>query len=244
MSTSDMDIGAWLRGLNLEQYEGAFRENDIDSEVLPDLTADDLIAIGVTSVGHRRKLLAALAALRAEPARGGSVEQTSRVLSAGSQLLTGAERRHLTVLFCDLVGSTALTAKHDPEDVREVLGTYHSAVSDEVARFDGFVAKFMGDGVLAYFGYPTAHEDDAERAIRTALALTERIGSLKATSGVLAVRVGIATGLVVVGDMIGSGESQERGIVGETPNLAARLQTLAEPGTVLIAGATRQLLGN
>jgi class 3 adenylate cyclase/predicted ATPase len=239
-----MDIGAWLRGLNLEQYAGAFRENDIDSEVLPDLTADDLIAIGVTSVGHRRKLLAALAALRPEPARGGSVEQASTASSARSHLLTGAERRHLTVLFCDLVGSTALTARHDPEDAREVLGTYHAAVSNEVARLDGFVAKFMGDGVLAYFGYPTAHEDDAERAIRTALALTERIGSLKSTSGVLAVRVGIATGLVVVGDMIGSGESQERGIVGETPNLAARLQTLAEPGTVLIAGATRQLVGD
>ena len=147
-------------------------------------------------------------------------------------------------MFCDLVGSTALAGKLDPEDMREVLGVYHAAVSEEVARLDGFVAKFMGDGVLAYFGYPQAHEDDAERAIRTALAIIERIGALKPASGTLAVRVGIATGLVVVGDLIGSGEAQERGVVGETPNLAARLQGLAEPNAVLIAGTTRQLVGD
>jgi class 3 adenylate cyclase len=194
-----MDIGAWLRGLNLGQYEGAFRENDIDSEVLPDLTADDLIAVGVTSVGHRRKLLAAIATMRSEPVQSRSAKREPAASSSSSPVLSRAERRHLTVLFCDLVGSTALTVKRDPEDVRELLGTYHSAVSEEVSRFEGFVAKFMGDGVLAYFGYPTAHEDDAERAIRTALALTERIASIRAISGVLAVRVGIATGLVVVG---------------------------------------------
>ena len=238
------DIGAWLRGLNLEQYEGAFRENDIDAEVLSEVTADDLVALGITSVGHRRKLLAAIAALKSEPMHNRAIEQTSTASSSSSQILTGAERRYLTVLFCDLVGSTALASKRDPEDVRELLGSYHSAVSQEVARFDGFVAKFMGDGVLAYFGYPKAHEDDAERAIRTALSLTDRIGTLNTATGALAVRIGIATGLVVVGDLIGSGEAQERGIVGETPNLAARLQGLAEPNGVLITGPTRQLVGD
>jgi class 3 adenylate cyclase len=242
-----MDIGAWLRGLNLERYEGAFRENDIDTEVLPDLTADDLTAMGVTSVGHRRKLLAAIVALKSEPALPSdthTVERDRVSTSNASRTPTEAERRHLTVVFCDLVGSTALAGRLDPEDLREVLGTYHAAASEEVARLDGFVAKFMGDGVLAYFGYPQAHEDDPERAIRAALAIADRVAALNPASGALAVRVGIATGLVVVGDLIGSGEAQERGVVGETPNLAARLQALAEPNSILIAGATRQLVGD
>jgi class 3 adenylate cyclase len=203
-----MDIGAWLHGLDLERYEGAFRENDIDTGVLPDLTADDLTAIGVTSVGHRRKLLAAIAALKREPAQPSdshTVERNRASISTSSRSPTEAERRHLTVVFCDLVGSTALAGRLDPEDLREVLGTYHAAVSEEVARLDGFVAKFMGDGVLAYFGYPQAHEDDPERAIRAALAVVDRVGALKSASGALAVRIGIATGLVVVGDLIGSG---------------------------------------
>jgi class 3 adenylate cyclase len=241
-----MDIGAWLRGVDLERYEGAFRDNDIDTGVLPDLTADDLTAIGVTSVGHRRKLLAAIAALKSEPAQPSdshTVERNRASISTSSRSPTEAERRHLTVVFCDLVGSTALAGRLDPEDLREVLGTYHAAVSEEVARLDGFVAKFMGDGVLAYFGYPQAHEDDPERAIRAALAVVDRVGALKSASGALAVRIGIATGLVVVGDLIGSGEAQERGVVGETPNLAARLQALAEPNSILIAGATRRLVG-
>ena len=154
-----------------------------------------------------------------------------------------AERRQVTVMFSDLVGSTALSARMDPEDLREVISAYQKCVAETVQRFGGFVAKYMGDGVLVYFGYPQAHEDDAERAVRAGLELVQAVGELK-TSAPLQTRVGIATGLVVVGDLIGSGEAQERGIVGETPNLAARLQGIAEPNTVVIAESTRKLLGN
>ena len=209
------------------------------------LTAEDLRELGVASIGHRRRLLDAISALTEvapKPTTTPAAPVTAAQPDAPSP--ADAERRQLTVMFCDLVGSTALSGKLDPEDMREVLGIYHAGVSEQVAHFDGFVAKFMGDGVLAYFGYPQAHEDDAERAIRTALAIIERIGALKPASGTLAVRIGIATGLVVVGDLIGSGESQERGVVGETPNLAARLQAMAEPNGVLVAGATRQLVGD
>src|ERR1041384_6594696 len=146
-------------------------------------------------------------------------------------------------MFCDLVGSTALASRLDPEDLREGIGAYHRCVAKTVARFDGFVAKYMGDGVLVYFGYPQAHEHDAERAVRAGLELVAAVAALKSHAP-LQTRVGIATGLVVVGDLIGSGEAQERGIVGETPNLAARLQGLAEPNMVVIAESTRRLLGN
>src|SRR6516164_5054207 len=210
-----MDIGEWLRRLDLAQYVEAFAANAIDWSVLPSLTADDLQDIGVAAVGHRRKLLNAIAAL-SEPAA------TASVPAPQSTIVRGAERRQLSVMFCDLVGSTALSARLDPEDLREVYGAYHTAVAQEVGRFGGFVAKYMGDGALTYFGYPEAHEDDAERAVRTGLALAERVAQLK-THARLESRIGIATGLVVVGDLIGQGEAQERGIVGETPNLAARM---------------------
>jgi class 3 adenylate cyclase len=154
-----------------------------------------------------------------------------------------AERRQVTVMFSDLVGSTALSARLDPEDLREVISAYQKCVAQVVQRFGGFIAKYMGDGVLVYFGYPQAHEDDAERAVRAGLELIQTVGVLKSTTP-LQTRVGIATGLVVVGDLIGSGESQERGFVGETPNLAARLQGIAEPNSVVIADSTRKLLGN
>ena len=154
-----------------------------------------------------------------------------------------AERRQVTVMFSDLVGSTALSARMDPEDLREVISAYQKCVAETVGRFGGFVAKYMGDGVLVYFGYPQAHEDDAERAVRAGLELVRSVIALKSSVSLQA-RVGIATGLVVVGDLIGSGEAQERGIVGETPNLAARLQGVAEPNKVVIAESTRRLLGN
>jgi class 3 adenylate cyclase len=154
-----------------------------------------------------------------------------------------AERRQVTVMFSDLVGSTALSARMDPEDLREVISAYQKCVAETVQRFGGFVAKYMGDGVLVYFGYPQAHEDDDERAVRAGLELVQAVGGLK-SSAPLQTRVGIATGLVIVGDLVGSGEAQERGIVGETPNLAARLQGIAEPNTVVIAESTRRLLGN
>src|SRR4029077_13481053 len=153
-----------------------------------------------------------------------------------------AERRQLTVMFCDLVGSTALSTRFDPEDLREVIGAYHRCVADTVGRFDGFVAKYMGDGVLIYFGYPQAHEDDAERAVRAGLAVIEAVGKLPAQQD-LRVRVGIATGLAVVGDLIGEGAARERGVVGETPNLAARLQGLAMPNTLVIGESTRRQVG-
>jgi class 3 adenylate cyclase len=154
----------------------------------------------------------------------------------------GAERRQLTVMFCDLVGSTPLSVRFDPEDLREVIGAYHRCVADTVARFAGFVAKYMGDGVLIYFGYPEAHEDDAERAVRAGLAVLDAVGSL-ATPEPPNVRLGIASGLVVVGDLIGAGAAQERGVVGETPNLAARLQALAQPGVLVVAESTRRQIG-
>src|SRR5499427_7398301 len=230
-----MDVAAWLRDLGLERYVSAFRDNDIDAEVLPKLTAEDLISIGVTSVGHRRKLLEAIA---------GTAVQTAMVTAPtpGAPAQVDAERRQLTVMFCDVVGSTALSTRHDPEDLREMIGDYHRAVAETVGRFDGFVAKYMGDGVLIYFGYPQAHEDDAERAVRAGLAVIEAVGRLPARQH-LNVRLGIATGLAVVGELIGEGAAQERGVVGETPNLAARLQGLAAPNTLVIAEATRRQVG-
>jgi class 3 adenylate cyclase len=155
-----------------------------------------------------------------------------------------AERRQLTVMFCDLVGSTPLSARLDPEDLREVIGAYHRYVANVVAGFDGFVSRYMGDGVLVYFGYPQAHEDDAERAVRAGLGAIDAVSRLDVKSAKLQTRVGIATGLVVVGDLIGEGSAQEQSVVGETPNLAARLQALAEPDTVVISASTRRLVGD
>jgi class 3 adenylate cyclase len=236
-----MDLGDWLRSLGLERYEAVFRENEITEKVLPNLTAEDLKDLGVGIVGHRRTLLDALAALRAdEGAKQPITESPSKVETLPQDT---AERRQVTVMFSDLVGSTALSARMDPEDLREIISAYQKCVAEAVRRFGGFVAKYMGDGVLVYFGYPHAHEDDAERAVRAGLELIQGVGGLK-SSAPLQTRVGIATGLVVVGDLIGAGEAQERGIVGETPNLAARLQGIAEPNTVVIAESTRKLLGN
>src|SRR5215831_15000845 len=234
-----MDIGGWLRGLVLERYEQAFRENEIDLRVLPELTADDLKELGVAAIGHRRLLLKAIADLAAGAGRAAAED----VPAASPATATAeAERRQLTVMFCDLVGSTPLAARYDPEDLREIVGAYHRCVADTVARFAGFVAKYMGDGVLIYFGYPEAHEDDAERAVRAGLAVIETIGGLE-TPEPLNVRLGVASGLVVVGDLIGAGAAQERGVVGEMPNLAARLQALAGPGTLVIAESTRRQIG-
>jgi class 3 adenylate cyclase len=232
-----MDIGDWLRGLGLGQYEATFRENEIDGGVLADLTDGDLEKLGVP-MGHRKRLLKAIAGLGAAeiPAKPSSPTPTSTDV---------AERRHLTVMFCDLVGSTALSARLDLEDMREVIGSYHSCCATSIERNGGFVAKYMGDGVLAYFGYPQAHEHDAERAVRAGLAIVEAAPKLKTVAGApLQVRVGIATGLVVVGDLLGAGAALEQAVVGETPNLAARLQAIAEPDTVVIAEGTRGLLGN
>ena len=227
-----MDVADWLRKLGLEQYAPAFRENDVDAQVLPRLTAEDLISIGVTSVGHRRRLLDAIATLGVEAASG------------AVPMRAEAERRQLTVMFCDWVGSTELSSRLDPEDYREVIAAYHRAVAKIIFEADGLVSRYMGDGVLIYFGYPQAHEDDAERAVRAGLACIDAVGCLDVKSVKLQARVGIATGLVVVGDLIGEGSAQEQAVVGETPNLAARLQALAEPDTVAIAAGTRRLIGD
>jgi class 3 adenylate cyclase len=224
-----MDIVVWLRSLGLVKYEAVFRENDIDETVLPSLTDEHLKQLGVTSLGHRVKLLDAIAALRDDAGgKAPSVDTTTASSAPRAHPEERAERRQVTVMFSDLVGSTALSARMDPEDLREVISAYQKCVAETVQRFGGFVAKYMGDGVLVYFGYPQAHEDDAERAVRAGLEMVTAVGGLK-THAPLQVRLGIATGLVVVGDLIGTGEAQERGIIGETPNLAARLQ-LEESG--------------
>jgi class 3 adenylate cyclase/predicted ATPase len=226
-----MEIAQWLQQLGLEQYEPAFRANAIDDSVLRQLTADDLKELGVTMLGHRRKLLDAITQLASAPAQPAATP-------------VEAERRQLSILFCDLVGSTDLATRLDPEDLREVIGAYHACVSATAARFQGFVAQYLGDGVLLYFGYPQAREDDAEQAVRCALASILAVRSLKPKAAAqLHLRIGIATGLVVVGDLVAAGATQEHKIVGETPNLAARLQALAAPDTVVIADNTKRLVG-
>src|SRR5262245_21660815 len=234
-------IADWLGKLGLSEYAQRFAENDIDFTILSDLTDQDLEKIGIASLGHRRKLLRAIGNLE-------TIEKSAPAVAvaapAASPLpLDIAERRQVTVMFSDLVGSTALSARMDPEDLREVISAYQECVAEIVRRFDGFVAKYMGDGVRVYFGYPQAHEDDAERAVRAGLELIAAVAGLK-THASLQTRVGIATGVVVVGDLIGTGAAQEQAVVGETPNLAARLQGLAQPNMVVIDDSTRRLLGS
>ena len=239
-----MDIVVWLRSLGLAKYEAAFRENEIDETVLPSLTEEHLKQLGVTALGHRLKLLDAITALRNDGSgKAPSVDAATTSSSPSARPEDRAERRQVTVMFSDLVGSTALSARMDPEDLREVISAYQKCVAETVGRFGGFVAQYMGDGVLVYFGYPQAHEDDAERAVRAGLELVPAVSSFK-TGAALQARIGIATGLVVVGDLIASGKAQEWSIVGETPNLAARLQGIADPNMVVIAEGTRKLLGN
>jgi class 3 adenylate cyclase len=233
------DVVVWLDQIGLAEYAPTFAEHAIDREVLADLNDQDLKELGLP-LGHRKRLLKAIAALR-EPAKETAGQGEADPAGAPPR---EAERRQLTVMFVDLVGSTALSAQLDPEEMREVIRGYQNAVAGEIGRLEGHVAKFMGDGVLAYFGWPRAHEDEAERAVRAGLALVQTVGQLKAPTGTaLAARVGIATGLVVVGDLVGEGAFQEQAVVGETPNLAARLQGIAAPGQVVIAEATRRLLG-
>ncbi|ARP99796.1 adenylate/guanylate cyclase domain-containing protein [Pseudorhodoplanes sinuspersici] len=226
-------LNEWLGSIGLSEYLPLFQEHAIDLSVLPDLSEADLKDIGIP-LGHRRKLLRAITELTStagvEPSRG-----TEKTRDA-------AERRQLTVLFCDMVGSTALSVRLDPEDLRTIISRHHSEITQVVRDHNGIVARYMGDGVLAYFGYPEAHEDDAEQAVRAALKLIEAVSGLEFESGIgLQVRVGIATGTVVVGDLLIAGSDQEQGVVGETPNLAARLQTIAAPSTVVICPNTRRL---
>ena len=232
-------IAKWLEKLGLSEYADRFAENKIDVAVLPLLTDEDLKEIGIP-LGHRRKIFAAINQGAATIQKNTAVKPNPAV---EPKTRDAPERRYVTVLFSDLVGSTALSGRLDPEDLREVISAYQTCVAEVIARFGGFVAKYMGDGVLVYFGYPEAHEDDPERAVLAGLELVSAVASLT-THSPLQTRVGIASGLVVVGDLIGRGASQEQAIVGKTPNLAARLQNLAAPNTVVIAESTRKLLGD
>jgi class 3 adenylate cyclase len=235
-----VDVGAWLRDLGLERYAESFEAHAIDCEVLSELTEADLEKLGIL-LGHRKKLLKAIAALAGQT-------QVAPTLAADagippSATLPEAERRQLTVMFADLVGSTALAARLDPEDMARVIRACQDTCTEVVERWGGHVAKYMGDGVLAYFGWPQAHEDEAERAVRAGLELVAAVGRLRPGDEPLEARVGIATGLVMVGELIGEGAAKEQTVVGETPNIAARLQALAAPGAVVISQATRRLVG-
>jgi class 3 adenylate cyclase len=235
------EVRKWLEAIGLAQYAEAFEANDIEADLLGQVEDQTLKDIGVSSAGHRLRIRNAIAKL--SPAVPVATNERAFAPAMEPQARDTAERRQVTVMFSDLVGSTALSAHMDPEDLRDVISAYQKCVAATVGRFGGFVAKFMGDGVLIYFGYPRAHEDDAERAVLAGVELVAAVSGLK-TQAALQTRVGIATGLVVVGDLIGSGASQEQAIVGETPNLAARLQGVAEPNSVVIAESTRKLVGN
>ena len=229
-------ITEWLESIGLSEYAQRFTENGVDLSVLRDLTEQDLKDLGVL-LGHRRKILRAIAELEDE------VRFKSAVPVAEPTRPDQAERRHLTVMFCDLVGSTSLAARLDPEDMRALIGAYHTCITEVVSRYQGKIARYMGDGALVYFGYPQAHEDDAEQAVRAALALIHAVTSAHNFSAALQIRVGIATGTVVVTELLIENIPAEQAVVGETPNLAARLQTMAEPGTVLICASTHRLTG-
>ena len=232
-----MEVAAWLTDLGLERYIEAFEQAEIGAETLPELNDADLRELGVP-IGPRKKLLKAIGALSPQPVEHTVPSDTSAPTASGE-----AERRQLTVLFGDMVGSTDLSARLDPEDLREVLRAYHDACAGAITRWEGYVARSLGDGVLAYFGYPQAHEDDAERAVRAGLDLVRSVGALRAPDGAaLACRVGIATGQVVVGELPGESSIEDNVAVGGTPNLAARLQALAEPGSVVVGPGTHRLI--
>jgi class 3 adenylate cyclase len=234
------EIRKWLETIGLGQYADAFEANDIDMDLLGQIDDQALRDLGMTSAGHRLRIRNGIAKLATAPVAEVNLGPTT---PRHETTAASAERRQLTVMFCDLVGSTTLSGKLDPEEMREVIRAYQDACSGPVARYDGFIARFMGDGILAYFGFPRTHEDDAERALRAGLDIVAAVERLRAPEP-LKVRVGIATGLVVVGDLIGEGTSQEQAVVGDTPNLAARLEALAEPGSIVVAASTRRLLGD
>ncbi|MGH6677827.1 MAG: adenylate/guanylate cyclase domain-containing protein, partial [Bradyrhizobium sp.] len=252
------DLRDWLRENDLEQYADRFEADDIDLDVLPDLDDHDLEQLGL-SLGNRRRILKAIAARNTEAAPNSSFGEASSLDKSTSAASLpsaekspaahksgsgDAERRQVTVMFADMVGSTALSAKIDPELLGALIRRYQDAVAGAIWRYGGFVAKFMGDGVLAYFGFPHAFEDAAERAVRAAIGILSEVGAIETSDGTrVQTRIGIATGLVVVGEIIGTGSAQERTIVGETPNLAARLQALAGPDRIIVSESTHKLLG-
>jgi predicted ATPase/class 3 adenylate cyclase len=227
-------IAEWLTSMGLEEYAQRFAENAIDLSVVRDLTEKDLKGLGVV-LGHRRKMLRAIAELDGTPLAPAEV---------ATEPVQPDERRHLTVMFCNLVGSAALSARLDPEDMWPLIASYHACIGEVIRRYQGMIARYMNDGVLAYFGYPRVQEDDAEQAVRAGLALVDAVANLRTNvDAALQARIGLATGTVVVRELLLDEIPAEQAVVGETPNLAARLQTLAEPGTVLICPSTRRLTG-
>jgi class 3 adenylate cyclase/predicted ATPase len=241
------DVGQWLDSLGLGQYAEAFEENAIAWATLPELDHELLKEVGVKPVGHRVAILKAIRSLDSDgdiaPDQHEQLSRTRQPTPTGE-----AERRQLTVMFCDLVGSTTFSTQLDPEDLRDVITSFQDKCRKAIQRYEGFIARYMGDGMLVYFGYPQAHEDDAERAVRAGLAIVRSMAELNAGIGkrhevVLAVRVGVATGSVVVGDIVGEGAAEEAAVIGETPNLAARLQGVADANQVVVASATQRLLG-
>ena len=240
--TSNIDL--WLQKLGLEKYGPIFAEQEIDESVLTELTESDLENLGLP-LGPRKKILSAIQTIEIPQVQSVSdIENDTHVVVE----TPSAEKRQLTVMFCDLVGSTEMSQRLDPEELREINTSYQVACTSAIEHFGGYVARYMGDGVLAYFGYPQAHEDDAERAVHAGLAIVEAVPAIKVdakgqTGLEMAVRVGIATGSVVVGDLIGEGAAQEKTVVGETPNLAARLQSIASPNQVIVSADTQMLAG-
>ena len=238
-----MDISDWLRSHGFQRYEPTFVANAIDTDVLPELTEDDLEKLGVP-LGDRKRLVRAIRAAFGTSHEASLANEVARRPHGEQPRRPDAERRHLTVMICDLVGSTALSARLDPEDMRALTDAYHAACAEIVSTYDGFLAEFRGDGILVYFGYPHAHEDDAERTVRAGLDIVAAVAQLDTPAGEpLAVRIGIATGLVVIGDLSGEGALREHAVVGQTPNIAGRLQGLGQSGTIVVAASTRRLLG-
>jgi class 3 adenylate cyclase len=239
-----LDVGGWPRNLGLEKYESAFTKNAIDADVLPELTEGDLEKLGIP-VGDRKRLIKAIKVMAGHSPGTLITSEVGENAPSKYSPMVAAERRHLTVMICDLVGSTALSARLDPEDMGTVIDAFQATCARITLAYDGFLAEFRGDGILAYFGYPRAHEDDAERTVRAGLDIAAAVARLKTRAEEpLLVRIGIATGLVVVGDLGGEGALREQTVVGDSPSLAARLQALAEPGTVVVAASTRRLLGD
>jgi class 3 adenylate cyclase/tetratricopeptide (TPR) repeat protein len=259
-SSASNPLSQWLGALGLHSYESAFVDNDISFALLPDITADDLRDIGINSVGHRRILLQAIAALAqpvtpaaatpppalasAEPVTS-PVPTSTTALAKAAPSVSNHQHRLLTVMFCDLVGSTELSGRMDAEDLQTLLQAYRECIRAVVQKHRGYIAQYLGDGVLVYFGYPSISESDCERALRAALDALSAIARVQPIAGVqLQVRMGIATGTVVIGQLVGAGDTQEVGAVGETPNLAARLQSLAAPGGIVVSDTTRNAAGD
>src|SRR5262249_17138733 len=239
-----MKIGNWLRDLGFARYETTFAENAIDADELADLTEADLEKVGIP-LGDRKRLIKAIQALQPNPSSALIMSTLKAHALTGQARLAAAERRHLTVMVCDLVDSTAISARLDPEDMCAVIDAYHAACARITLSYEGLVPDFRGAGILAYFGYPIAHEDDAERTVRAGLDIIAALAQLETRAAEpLAVRIGIATGLVVVGDLSRKDALREHALVGDAPNIAARIQALAEPGMIVLAGTTRRLLGD